>query len=96
MTKKCSSQCEKSFIKCIEKKNPPTTLERTKAFAVCIKGEDFEKLVGCDSTCSPTFEMLKQSEKPYKAEFAYGDFDSAVTGSQPRPKTSKCSAPDFQ
>ena len=90
MTPACSKQCEKSFIECIEKKKAPTTLERTKVFAVCIKGEEFEKLAGCDSTCSPTFGMLKQSEEPYKAEFVYGKFGPNDQGSQKQLKSSKC------
>uniref|UniRef100_A0A7M5UFV2 Uncharacterized protein n=2 Tax=Clytia hemisphaerica TaxID=252671 RepID=A0A7M5UFV2_9CNID len=92
MTEKCSSECETSFEACVNGKDVSTAENRVDSFSTCIDHDSFIQLGGCDSTCSPTLEMLKQSEVPYKTDFAYDVFGANDQGSQPQPEFSKCKA----
>ena len=92
MTEKCSSECEVSFIDCVGEESPSTGKEKAKAFSKCIAKDVFSSLEGCDSTCSPTYKMLTESEEPYIKELSKGIFGANNEGSHPQPSTSKCSA----
>eukprot|EP00111_Clytia_hemisphaerica_P005631 TCONS_00016355-protein len=92
MTEKCSSECETSFKTCVNGKDVSKAENRVNSFEACIEKDTFKDLSGCDSTCSPTFEMLKQSEVPYKAEFAYGKFGGNDESGLAKPSTSQCTA----
>ena len=84
ITPACTKECETSFTKCVKNLNPSSALKRTQSFTDCIKKDTFENLTGCDLSCSPTFDMLTQSEEPYKKEFAFGVFGENDKGPQPQ------------
>ena len=91
MTEKCTETCETSFIECVRGKSlTGTSKEKTEAFNDCIDENTFKNLAGCDSTCSPTYDMLIESEEPTTKILSHDIFGANNEGSQSKPTSSKC------
>ena len=89
ITETCNSQCEESFIDCVNEKNETKAIKIAKAFATCIDEDTFGNLEGCTVDCSPSFNMLSASETPTKYSFdRFGAPEAAL--SSERPEESHC------
>ena len=87
LTLPCSASCEQIFDDCMTSEDTSTTSKSVKSFRRCIMRLDEE----C-STCSPTLNMLMQSEEPTSMRFEhFGAIDPAET--HERPKKSQCVVP---
>ena len=94
MTEKCTETCETSFIECVRGKSlTGTRKEKTEAFNDCIDENTFKDLAGCDSTCSPTYDMLIESEEPTTKILSHDIFGANNEGSHSKPSTSNCTIP---
>ena len=89
VTEPCSSQCETSFVSCVNNQNASTAQEKADAFGTCIADGAFNALTGCSLDCAPTYSMLAMSEEPSTAEF--DTFGAASSTASTRPNDSLCS-----
>ena len=71
---------------CVELKGVSTAAERVDSFSDCIEDMPAE----CADDCSPTLNMLRQSEDPTTLE--YVNFGADTTAAHVRPATSLCVA----
>ena len=86
ITSPCSQSCEDAFTGCVELKGVSTAAERVDSFSDCIEDMPAE----CADDCSPTLNMLRQSEDPTTLE--YVNFGADTTAAHVRPATSLCVA----
>lgn len=90
ITSPCSSECEYSFIDCINGKDTSSSANRTSSFDDCISEDSFVNLMGCTKSCAPTYDMLKESEEPVISKFLF--FGNEQNPQHARPSFSKCTA----
>jgi len=91
ITPSCSTECESSFLQCVEEGDTITADSRTETFAACMELPYFsEELYGCTASCAPTLEMLKASEEPIEIELSRENFGAVDTENIPRPTESMC------
>ena len=77
ITEPCSTACETAFQSCVNARNISTAMKRAEAFEECML--ESGSLSGCSPECSPTFNMLRESEKPAVAEFSEDRFGAGAT-----------------
>ena len=90
VTPPCSQACEDAVIDCVNK-NPgdiATASDRAKKFGECME----ERPEECSNDCSPTLNMLKESENPEVtlSKGTFGAIDESLPHEQPA--TSVCVA----
>jgi hypothetical protein len=90
LTDSCSSECETSFIACVNIEGAGSAANQVAGFSTCIDEDLFSGLSGCTSTCSPTMEMMKMSEVP--TTIWNGDSFGSLPNPVPRPAESLCQA----
>ena len=90
ITEPCSSECEISFSSCMASKDQTTAAKKVTAFSECILGS--AELTGCTADCSPTYDMLIQSETPAEVSFSKGVFGAGTGESVEQPTSSLCKA----
>ena len=84
----CSSECEASFVSCMNTKNQSTALNKARSFEKCM--EDSGDLAGCTGDCAPTYDMLIHSEMPTEHSFSKGIFGASTGSHISKPSTSQC------
>lgn len=84
LTETCTSECEESFVTCVNDENPDSAADEVTAFQTCIEEYTFSRLKGCTATCSPTLGMMKASESPTVIENEDGFGQTSTAHAQPK------------